>query len=143
MLNQCQFIGHLGGDPEVRQTTGGQTSASFSLAATERWKDRQTGEDKSRTEWVRVKAWDGLAGIAQRHLRKGSLVYIQGRMQTRKWQDQSGQDRWTTEVVLAGPAAVIRMLGGKQGATEPVQTTAAPGAQTQAAAAAIDDELPF
>lgn len=113
VLNQCQFIGNLGADPEVRSTQSGSRIANFRIAVTEKWKDRQTGERKERTEWIPVAIFtDGLVGVAEKYLRKGSKVFIQGQFKTRKWADQSGNDRYTTEIVLNGPGAVLTMLDG-------------------------------
>lgn len=116
-LNQCQFIGNLGRDPEVRTTQSGDKIANLRLAVSETWKDKQTGERKEKTEWVSVVIWGPLAGIADQYLRKGSKVYVSGKMETRKWQDQSGADRYSTEVVLRGFDAKLEMLdapGGRQ-----------------------------
>lgn len=109
-LNQCQFIGNLGRDPEVRTTQNGDKIANLRLAVSETWKDKQTGERKEKTEWVSVVIWGPLAGIADQYLRKGSKVYVSGKMETRKWQDQSGADRYSTEVVLRGFDAKLEML---------------------------------
>jgi single-strand DNA-binding protein len=115
MLNQCQFIGHLGADPESRSFQNGGKVCNFRLAVTEKWKDKN-GERQERTEWVSVAIFsEGLAGVAERYLRKGSKVFISGKLQTRKWQDQSGNDRYSTEVVLQGPNAILTMLDGPQG----------------------------
>ena len=109
MLNQCNFIGRLGNDPEVRYMPDGKAAANISIGCSEKWKDKQNGEQKERTEWVRGSAFGKLAEIMGEYLRKGSLVYISGKMQTRKWQDQSGQDRYSTEIVISE----MKMLGGK------------------------------
>lgn len=115
MLNQCQFIGNLGADPEVRSFQNGGKVCNLRLAVTEKWKDKQ-GEAKERTEWVTVAIFnEGLVGVAERFLRKGSKVFITGKMQTRKWQDQSGADRYTTEIVLQGFDAKLVMLDGPKG----------------------------
>ena len=94
MLNRCDFIGRLGRDPEIRHTNGGKQVASFSLACSEKFGGKES------TEWVNAIAWEKLAEICGNYLQKGSLVYISGRMQTRKWQDQNGNDRYTTEIVV-------------------------------------------
>lgn len=114
-LNQCQFIGNLGADPESRSFSNGGEVTNLRLAVTESWKDRTSGERKEKTEWVSVAIFGPLAGVAKNYLRKGSKVFVQGKMQTRKWQDQSGNDRYTTEIVLQGPAAQMVMLSPKQG----------------------------
>ena len=99
MLNKVLIIGNLGKDPEVRYTSGGTQVCNFSVATTERWRD-QGGQLQESTEWHRITAWGKLAEICGQYLRKGSKVYIEGKLQTRKWQDQSGQDRYTTEIVV-------------------------------------------
>lgn len=109
MLNQCNFIGRLGNDPEVRYMPDGKAAATISIGCSEKWKDKATGEQKERTEWVRCVSFGKLAEIMGEYLRKGSLVYVSGKMQTKKWQDQSGQDRYTTEIVVSE----MKMLGGK------------------------------
>jgi single-strand DNA-binding protein len=98
-INKAILIGNLGGDPETRQTAGGNAVTNFRIATSENWRDRQTGEQQERTEWHRVVLFGKLGEIAGEYLRKGSKVYIEGRIQTRKWQGQDGQDRWTTEIV--------------------------------------------
>ena len=109
--NKVELIGRLGQDPEVRTTTNGTKVASLSVATSERWRDKTTGEQREATEWHRVVMWDNLAELAEQYLFKGSEVLLVGKLQTRKWQDQSGQDRYTTEVVLQGPRAEMQFLG--------------------------------
>ena len=109
--NKVELIGRLGQDPEVRTTTNGTKVASLSVATSERWRDKTTGEQREATEWHRVVLWDKLAELAEQYLFKGSEVLLVGKLQTRKWQDQSGQDRYTTEVVLQGPRAEMQFLG--------------------------------
>lgn len=111
-LNQCNFIGNLGRDPEIRLFQSGDKVANLRLAVSEKWKDKQTGERKERTEWVSVAVFGPLAGIAEQYLRKGSKVFVSGKLVTRKYQDQSGADRYSTEVVLQGPQAMLTMLDG-------------------------------
>lgn len=113
-LNMCQFIGNLGADPENRSFANGGEVTNLRLAVSESWKDRQTQERKERTEWVSVAIFGPLAGVAKNYLRKGSKVYICGKMQTRKWTDQNGNDRYTTEIVLQGPQAQMLMLSPKE-----------------------------
>lgn len=116
MLNKVTLIGNLGADPEVRYMPTGGAVANVNLATTFRWKDKQTGERKENTEWHRVVFFNRLAEIVGEYLRKGSQVYIEGRLQTRKWQDQNGQDRYTTEIV----ASEMNMLGSRSGGTAPL-----------------------
>lgn len=113
MLNKVTLIGRLGADPEVRSMPSGGTATNISLATTRRWKDRQSGERRDETEWHRVTFFNRIAEVAGEYLRKGSLVYIEGRIRTRKWQDQNGQDRYTTEII----ADQMQMLDSKSGGT--------------------------
>lgn len=113
MLNRCEFIGNLGADPEIRSLQNGDKVANLRLACTERWKSKD-GEQRERTEWITVVVWGALSGVAERYLRKGSKVYVAGKWTTRKWTDQSGQDRYSTECVLQGFDAKLAMLDGKQ-----------------------------
>ena len=113
-VNKCILIGHLGQDPEIRYMPSGGAVANLTLATSESWRDKQTGEMKEKTEWHRVCIFGKLAEIAGEYLRKGSQVYIEGSLQTRKWIDQSGQDRYTTEVVV-NIGGSMQMLGGNSG----------------------------
>lgn len=113
-VNQCNFIGNLGRDPESRSFQNGDKVVNLRIAVSETWKDKTSGERKERTEWVPVAVFGPLAGIADQYLRKGSKVFISGKFTTRKWQDQSGQDRYSTEIVLQGPQAVLQMLDSKR-----------------------------
>ena len=110
-INKVIIVGNLGGDPETRYMPSGSAVTNFTVATNESWKDKQTGEQKERTEWHRVVMFDRLAEIAAEYLRKGSQVYIEGKLQTRKWQGQDGQDRYTTEI----RANEMQMLGGRGG----------------------------
>jgi single-strand DNA-binding protein len=115
-VNKVILIGNLGADPEVKSFQNGGRIANLRIATSESWKDRQTGERKERTEWHSVVLQsDGLVGVAERYLRKGSKVYIEGQLRTRKWQDQSGNDRYTTEVSVGGMGGVLTMLDGAPG----------------------------
>jgi single-strand DNA-binding protein len=115
-VNKVILVGNLGKDPEIKSFQNGGRIANFSIATSERWKDRTTGEQKEKTEWHNISVnSDGLVGVVERFLRKGSKVYIEGKLQTRKWQDQNGNDRYTTEVVLSGLSSVLTMLDGKPG----------------------------
>ncbi len=114
-LNQCQFIGNLGADPETRSFQNGGKVCNLRLAVSESWKDKATGERKEKTEWISVAIFgDGLANVAERYLRKGSKVFVSGKLATRKWTDKDGGDRYSTEIVLQGPGAVLTMLDGPQ-----------------------------
>ena len=110
-VNKVILVGNLGRDPEVRTMQAGDRLAQFSLATSESWRDRNSGERRERTEWHRVVIFDNnLVDIAERYLRKGSKIYVEGALQTRKWQDQSGQERYTTEVVLQRFRSTLTML---------------------------------
>ncbi|TQV89745.1 single-stranded DNA-binding protein [Aliikangiella coralliicola] len=112
-INKVILVGNLGQDPEVRYTPNGSAVTSISLATSESWKDKNTGQMQEKTEWHRISLFGKLAEIAGEYLRKGSQVYIEGKLQTRKWQDKQGQDRYTTEVVVDGFNGVMQMLGGR------------------------------
>ncbi len=112
-VNKVTIIGRIGKDPEVRYNQQGGAIANVSVATSESWKDKQTGEQKEKTEWHRVVVFGKLAEIVGQYLKKGSQVYFEGKLQTRKWQDQSGQDRYSTEVVVDQVGGVMQMLGGR------------------------------
>ena len=115
-VNKVILIGNLGQDPEVKSFQNGGRIANLRIATSENWKDRTTGERKERTEWHSVVLQsDGLVGVAEKYLRKGSKVYIEGQLRTRKWQDQSGNDRYTTEISVGGMGGVLTMLDGAPG----------------------------
>jgi len=115
-INKVILVGNLGADPEIRQTKDGRPIANLSIATGESWKDKNTGERREKTEWHRVVIFsEGLAKIAEQYLRKGSKVYLEGQLQTRKWQDQNGQDKYTTEIVLQGYSSNLTMLDSRQG----------------------------
>ena len=112
-LNKVMLIGNLGADPEIRYTTGGSAIANLRLATAESWRDKESGEQQERTEWHRVVFFGRLAEVAGEYLKKGSQIYVEGRIQTRKWQDKDGSDRYSTEII----ANEMQMLGGRGGAT--------------------------
>jgi single-strand DNA-binding protein len=115
-VNKVIIVGNLGADPEVKSFQNGGKVCNLRIATSESWKDKNTGDKQERTEWHSVAIFsEGLAGVAERFLRKGSKVYIEGQLRTRKWQDQSGNDRYSTEVVLQGPGSVLTMLDGAPG----------------------------
>jgi single-strand DNA-binding protein len=114
MLNRCEFIGNLGADPEIRRTQDGRPIANLRLAVSDHWKDKNTGERREKTEWIPITIFsEGLCKVAENYLRKGSKIYVSGSWQTRKWQDQSGADRYSTECVLQGFDGKIEMLDSK------------------------------
>lgn len=112
-VNKCIILGNLGNDPEVKYTASGSAIANLTVATSEEWKDKTTGESKSLTEWHRVVLFGKLAEVAGEYLRKGSQVYIEGKLRTRKWTDNAGVEKYTTEIVV-GMNGVMQMLGGKQ-----------------------------
>ena len=115
-VNKVILIGNLGADPEIRHTQDGRPIANLSIATSESWRDRNTGERKEKTEWHRVVVFsEGLAKIVEQYLKKGSKVYIEGQLQTRKWTDQSGNDKYSTEVVLSGFNGTLTMLDSRSG----------------------------
>lgn len=119
-VNKVILIGNLGADPEIRRTQDGKPIASMRIATSESWRDKNSGERREKTEWHSVVIFnEGLAKIAEQYLKKGSTVYIEGQLQTRKWQDQSGQDRYTTEVVLQAFNGNLTMLGSPSGNRPP------------------------
>jgi single-strand DNA-binding protein len=144
-INKVILIGNLGKDPETRYTPAGLAITNITLATTDSWKDKQTGERQEKTEWHRVAMFGRLAEISAEYLRKGSQVYIEGRIQTRKWQDQQGQDRYSTEIV----ANDMQMLGGRAGEGAPAMgedTHSRQPAQASEPAVAdvtLDDDIPF
>ena len=144
-VNKVILIGNLGKDPEVRSFSNGDQVANVSIATTEKWKDKQTGELKEHTEWVSLVFTGKLADIAAKYLRKGSQVYVEGSLRTRKWQDKNGQDRYTTEVRVDS----MQMLGGRPDGSQPAQRQSAPRQQAQQPQSHgggfndMDDDIPF
>ena len=138
-MNQCNFTGRLGKDPETRYMPSGGAVTNWSLAVGSKYKDKQTGEMQERTEWVRMVAFNRLAEIAGEYLKKGSLIQATGEMRTRKWQDQSGQDKYSTEIVVDR----LQMLGGKAGASEAPQQQGHVEANRERAAQENTDEFEF
>ena len=147
-VNKVILVGNLGKDPEIRRTQGGKAIANLSVATSESWRDKSSGERKEKTEWHRVVIFnEGLAKIAEQYLKKGSKVYLEGSLQTRKWQDNSGQDKYTTEVVLNGFNATLTMLSGRSGGDDAASDYSpdqrAGGEANTSRRADMDDEIPF
>ncbi len=149
-VNKVILVGNLGRDPEIRTTQDGREIANFSVATSETWKDKSTGERKEKTEWHRVVAFnDGLVGVIKNYVKKGSKVYIEGSLQTRKWTDKDGQEKYTTEVVLQGFNSVLTMLdskGSREGSSNDnagYNQSAPATAAAPAKAELLDDEIPF
>jgi single-strand DNA-binding protein len=142
-LNKVILVGNLGKDPEIRYMPNGNAVANLTLATTESWKDKQTGDQQEKTEWHRIVMFRRLAEIAGEYLKKGSQIYIEGKLQTRKWQDNSGNDRYTTEIV----ANEMQMLGGRGGGSTGFADNAAPvpasASVSESAPADFDDDIPF
>ncbi|UNH30109.1 single-stranded DNA-binding protein [Moellerella wisconsensis] len=141
-VNKVILIGHLGQDPEIRYMPAGGAVANLTLATSESWRDKQSGEMKERVEWHRVCIFGKLAEVAGEYLKKGSQVYIEGSLQTRKWQDQSGQDRYTTEVVV-NIGGSMQMLGGNGGNQAGSQQPARQSQQSQQRQPAQHSEPPM
>ena len=151
-LNKVLLIGRLGADPEIKQMVNGKSVARLSLATSQSWKDKNTGEKKEKTEWHRVVVFnEGLVNVVQQYLKKGAQVYIEGQISTRKWKDeQSGQDKYSTEVVIQGYNSSLTMLGGGSGSSGGISND--PTAQqkskntdegSQSTQNDLDDEIPF
>ncbi len=152
-VNKVILVGNLGADPETRYLPSGEAVTNIRIATSESWRDKQSGEMKENTEWHSIVLWNKLGEIAAEYLKKGSQVYIEGRLQTRKWQDKQGNDRYTTEIV----ASEMQMLGGRGGGGGAAQETrdsrepsgkgfaAAPAGERGAggSAADFDDDIPF
>ena len=144
-INKVILVGNLGADPETRYMPSGSAVTNLSIATSESWKDKQSGEQKDRTEWHKVAMFNRLAEIAAEYLRKGSQVYIEGKLRTRKWQDRDGNDRWTTEII----ADEMQMLGGRGGGGGSAPMSSGSGAGPSSSPAPqpgpddFDDDIPF
>lgn len=138
-VNKAIILGNLGQDPEVRQMPSGQKVVNLSVATSEKWKDKNSGEQREKTEWHRVVIFnEGLVGVAEKYLHKGSKVYIEGQIQTRKWTDQTGADRYTTEIVLKAFRGNLVLLGNGQN-----QNPGTSQQPTSTASSQFDDDNPF
>jgi single-strand DNA-binding protein len=143
-VNKVILIGNLGRDPEVRNFPNGGKVVNLRVATTDTWRDRQSGERKERTEWHSVAIYnENLARIAEQYLRKGSKVYLEGALETRKWQDQSGQDRYTTEVALRFNAQMTLLDSRGEGGGGYDQDRGGYGGESRGPAGQLDDEIPF
>ena len=161
-VNKVILVGNVGSDPEIRSFNNGGKVDNFSLATSENWRDKQSGERKEKTEWHRVAIFsDGLVNVVERYVKKGSKLYIEGKLQTRKWQDRDGNDKYTTEVVIQGFGGTLTMLDGRNdgarsgggGGGGYNQDSVAYGNQGQSRSASaqegpaenfdLDDEIPF
>ncbi len=159
-VNKVILIGNLGADPEIRRTQDGRPVANLRVATSESWRDKATGERKEKTEWHRVVIFnENICKVAEQYLKKGSKVFIEGQLQTRKWQDQSGQDKYSTEVVLQGFRGELTLLdraggggggdfasddsGGEFGSPGPTRRVAAASSGGRSSRTDMDDEIPF
>ena len=145
-VNKVIVVGNLGQDPDTRYMPSGDAVTNISIATSESWKDKQSGEQKERTEWHKVAMFGRLAEIAAEYLRKGSQVYIEGKLRTRKWQDKDGKDRWTTEII----ADEMQMLGSRSGGGAPAshdspRSNDSPGSNSPPPSGpeVLDDDIPF
>ena len=141
-VNKVILVGNLGQKPEMRYTATQTAVANLSIATTESWKDKESGENRDKTEWHRVVFFGNLAEIAEKYLDKGSSVYIEGKIQTRKWQDKEGKDRWTTEVL----GNQLTMLGSRNTSESPAQsndTSSTPFPEDDSGPGITDDDIPF
>lgn len=145
MLNRCEFIGHLGADPECRRLPSGKPVVNMRLAVSESWKDRETGERREKTEWISIAVFsEGLCKVAENYLHKGSKIYVAGAWQTRKYQDQSGNDRYSTELVMQGFDAKLVMLDGKpEGERQSGGSSYDRGGDSAPSQRDLDDDIPF
>ena len=149
-VNKVILVGNVGSDPEVRSFNNGGKVANFSLATSESWRDKQSGERKEKTEWNRVAIMsDGLVNVVEKYVNKGSKLYLEGKLQTRKWTDRDGNEKYTTEVVIQGFGGTLVMLDGKSGGGNNSQSgysnrgSDTPASQTSADNFDLDDEIPF
>ncbi len=143
-VNKCIIVGNLGGDPEVRTFQNGGKVCNLRIATSETWKDKNSGERKERTEWHSVAIHnDGLVGVAEQYLRKGAKVYIEGQLETRKWQDKSGQDRYSTEIAVRGFGGTLKMLDGPSGNQGGGYQRGTQGGAPAGGQGGLDDEIPF
>ena len=140
-VNKVILVGNLGNDPDTRYMPSGSAVTNLSVATNESWKDKETGEQKDRTEWHKVAMFGRLAEIAAEYLRKGSQVYIEGKLRTRKWQDKDGNDRWTTEII----ADEMQMLGGRMDSGAPAMNDPPPPSAPPPKGGSddFDDDIPF
>ena len=149
-LNKVLLIGRLGADPEIKQMINGKSVARISLATSQSWKDKNTGEKKEKTEWHRIVVFnEGLINVVQQYLKKGAQVYIEGQLSTRKWKDEkSGQDKYSTEVIIQGYNSSLTMLGGGGGGSSASDSSSQqisknPDDSSQVSQNDLDDEIPF
>ena len=146
-LNKVLLIGRLGADPEIKQMVNGKNVARLSLATSQSWKDKNTGEKKEKTEWHRIVVFnEGLVNVVKQYLKKGAQVYVEGQLSTRKWKDeQSGQDKYSTEIIIQGFNSSITMLGGsgQNNLSNQTSTDQKPSDNSEILQNDLDDDIPF
>ena len=147
-LNKVLLIGRLGADPEIKQTQGGKGFASLSLATSENWKDKNSGEKKEKTEWHRVVIFnEGLVNVVKQYLKKGAQIYLEGQLTTNKYTDNNGQEKYSTQIVLQGYNSTLKMLGGAtgspQGGVDQSSASSSLPSDDMSSPADLDDEVPF
>lgn len=148
-VNKAILVGNLGGDPEIRELQNGKRVCNLKLATSERWRDKNSGEMKEKTEWHRISIFsDGLIGICEKYLKKGSKIFVEGQIRTRKWQNQEGQDQYSTEIVVQGFNSSLQMLekpttSAESGRNEYREASRGSGSAPAPADSSFDDEIPF
>ena len=145
-LNKVLLIGRLGADPEIKQMVNGKSVARLSLATSQSWKDKNTGEKKEKTEWHRIVVFnEGLVNVVQQYLKKGAQIYVEGQLSTRKWKDeQSGQDKYSTEIIIQGYNSSLTMLGSGGGVSNPASQKVTNNEEaSQVSQNDLDDDIPF
>lgn len=143
-VNKVILVGNLGADPEIKRLNSGDAIVNLRIATSESWRDRNSGERKEKTEWHRVVIFnDNLAKVAEQYLRKGSKVFIEGQLQTRKWQDQSGNDKYSTEIVLQKFRGELQMLSGQSDGQSRDESRSDQGQGGRPSSGDLDDEIPF
>ena len=147
-LNKVLLIGRLGADPEIKQTQGGKGFASLSIATSESWKDKNSGEKKEKTEWHRVVIFnEGLVNVVKQYLKKGAQIYVEGQLTTNKYTDNNGQEKYSTQIVLQGYNSTLKMLGGAtgspQGGVDQSSASSSLPSDDMSSPADLDDEVPF
>jgi len=146
-INKVILVGNIGAKPEVKYSSNGSAIANLSVATSETWNDKNSGEKQEKTEWHRVSLYGKLAEIAGQYLDKGSKVYVEGKLQTRKWQDQSGQDRYTTEIIVSGYGGTLQMLDRREGMASSSQSAPSTNINNDTVEVAdnsgFEDDIPF
>jgi len=146
-INKVILVGNIGAKPEVKYSSNGSAIANLSVATSETWNDKNSGEKQEKTEWHRVSLYGKLAEIAGQYLDKGSKVYVEGKLQTRKWQDQSGQDRYTTEIIVSGYGGTLQMLDRREGMASSSQSAPSTNMNNDTVEVAdnsgFEDDIPF